>query len=53
MTPEARTRQIVRGYFGARFREDVPAAVAHLAELFTFQSPLMSATWPGSPVSSR
>lgn len=48
MTPETRTRQIVRGYFDARFRGDVPAAVAHLAEPFTFQSPLMSATWPGS-----
>ncbi|GLW96810.1 nuclear transport factor 2 family protein [Microtetraspora sp. NBRC 16547] len=37
-----RTRQTVRGYHEARFRGDVPAAAAHLAETFAFQSPLMS-----------
>ncbi|MER6505056.1 hypothetical protein ABT218_38620 [Streptomyces sp. NPDC001455] len=31
MTPETRTRQIVRGYHDARFRGNVPAAVVHLA----------------------
>lgn len=46
MTPKTRTLQIVRGYHDARFRGDVPAAVAHLAEPFTFQSPLMSSEDP-------
>ncbi|WP_424528830.1 hypothetical protein ACOZ38_03885 [Sphaerisporangium viridialbum] len=46
MTTETRTRQIVRGYHDARFSGDVPAAVAHLAEPFTFQSPLMSSADP-------
>ncbi|MFJ8856613.1 hypothetical protein [Streptomyces sp. NPDC102437] len=46
MTPQNRTRQIVRGYHDARFRGDVPTAVAHLAEPFTFHSPLMSSGDP-------
>jgi hypothetical protein len=46
MTSQNRTRQIVRGYHDARFRGDVPAAVAHLAEPFNFHSPLMSSEDP-------
>lgn len=46
MTTETRTRQIVRAYHEARFRGDVPAAVAHIAKPFTFQSPLMSSADP-------
>lgn len=46
MTPQNRTQQTVRGYHDARFRGDVPAAVAHLAEPFTFHSPLMGSEDP-------
>ncbi|MER7009284.1 nuclear transport factor 2 family protein [Dactylosporangium sp. NPDC000555] len=42
MTVNIQTRQTVRAYHDARFLGDVPAAVAHLADQFTFQSPLMS-----------
>jgi ketosteroid isomerase-like protein len=42
MTVDTQTRQTVRAYHDARFLGDVPAAVAHLAEQFTLQSPLMS-----------
>jgi ketosteroid isomerase-like protein len=42
MTVDTHTRQTVRAYHDARFLGDVPAAVAHLAERFTFQSPLMN-----------
>lgn len=42
MTVDTQTQQTVRAYHEARFRGDVPAAVGHLAERFTFQSPLMS-----------
>ncbi|WP_067185438.1 nuclear transport factor 2 family protein [Microtetraspora niveoalba] len=35
------TRQAVRGYHEARFRGDVTAAAAHLAETFAFQSPML------------
>jgi len=38
----SQSRQTVRGYHDARFAGDVPAAAIHLAEHFTFQSPLMS-----------
>jgi hypothetical protein len=41
MTVDIQTRQTVRAYHDARFRGDVPGAVAHLAERLTFQSPLM------------
>ncbi|MEV7004896.1 hypothetical protein [Streptosporangium sp. NPDC051022] len=42
MTTDTRTRQVVRAYHDARFRGDVPTAVAQLARPFRFQSPLMS-----------
>jgi len=51
MTTETRTRQIVRGYHEARFRGDVPAAAAHIAEPFTFQSPLMRSADPAGHLS--
>jgi hypothetical protein len=37
-----RTQQTVRAYHDARFRGDIPAAMMHLADRFSFQSPLMS-----------
>jgi hypothetical protein len=37
------TRQTVREYHEARFRGDVPAALAQLAETFSFRSPMMTA----------
>ncbi|MCC5578764.1 nuclear transport factor 2 family protein [Microtetraspora sp. AC03309] len=42
ITDATLTRQAVRGYHDARFRGDVPAAAAQLAETFAFQSPMMS-----------
>ncbi|MEV0973811.1 hypothetical protein [Microtetraspora glauca] len=58
ITDATLTRQAVRGYHDARFRGDVPAATAQLAETFAFQSPMMSSadppgTCPASPASSR
>jgi hypothetical protein len=40
------TREVVQAYHQARFRGDVPAAAANIAEPFTFQSPLMKSTDP-------
>ncbi|MFG1706348.1 nuclear transport factor 2 family protein [Nonomuraea sp. M3C6] len=36
------TREVVRGYHDARFRGDVAAAAALLAEEFSFRSPFIS-----------
>jgi hypothetical protein len=47
VTAETQTRQTVRAYHDARFLGNVPAAVTHLAEQFTFQSPLMSSDATG------
>ncbi|WP_033438881.1 hypothetical protein [Saccharothrix sp. NRRL B-16314] len=41
MTDHEGTRRRVRAYHDARFRGDVPTAVAQLADPFTFESPLM------------
>jgi ketosteroid isomerase-like protein len=38
------TQEIVQAYHRARFSGDVPAAEATLADGFTFESPLMTAT---------
>ncbi|GII27557.1 hypothetical protein [Planotetraspora mira] len=40
------TAQTVRGYHDARFRGDVAAAAAHLAEPFSFRSPFITSTDP-------
>ncbi|GGS46609.1 hypothetical protein GCM10010156_01620 [Planobispora rosea] len=40
------TEQTVRGYHEARFRGDVAAAAACLAEPFTFRSPFITSTDP-------
>ncbi|MDI2125432.1 hypothetical protein [Yinghuangia seranimata] len=42
MTSTATTRATVRAYHEARFRGDVPAAAATLAEPFRFASPLIA-----------
>jgi hypothetical protein len=42
MTTQAQTRRTVRAYHDARFLGDIPAAATHLADQFTFQSPLMT-----------
>jgi hypothetical protein len=41
-----RTRHAVRAYHEARFRGDVPAALAQLSGEFTFESPMMTAGDP-------
>jgi hypothetical protein len=46
MTTNDQIRQAVQTYHHARFRGDVPAAVAQLAEAFTFHSPLMHSDDP-------
>ncbi|GAA4599194.1 hypothetical protein GCM10023194_78630 [Planotetraspora phitsanulokensis] len=40
------TAQTVRGYHDARFRGDVAAAAAYVAEPFSFRSPFISSTDP-------
>jgi hypothetical protein len=40
------TTEVVQAYHSARFRGDVPAAVAQLAGEFTFSSPLMQSASP-------
>lgn len=40
------TTEVVRAYHSARFRGDVPAAAAQLADEFTFSSPLMQSSSP-------
>lgn len=47
MTVDTQTRRTVRACHDARFLGDAPAAVAHLAERFTFESPLMSSDAAG------
>ncbi|MBH0777803.1 nuclear transport factor 2-like protein [Nocardia bovistercoris] len=46
MTIDSSTRPTVRAYHDAKFRGDVPAAAAHIGEVFTFSSPFVTSDSP-------
>jgi hypothetical protein len=42
MTTDSATRRIVRTYYDARFRGDIPTAAAQIGENFRFRSPFIT-----------